>query len=59
LIENAEQRKDFGLRGRELVERRYSLDRFVAGYVELMRQLVNGSEGELSMRFDDNQSWQT
>lgn len=54
LIENAEQRRNFGLRGRELVERRYSLDRFAEGYVKLMRQLVNGSDGEF-MRSDDNQ----
>lgn len=59
LIENAEQRRDFGLRGRELVERRYSLDRFAEVYVKLMRQLANGSDAELSMRLDDNQSSQT
>jgi glycosyltransferase involved in cell wall biosynthesis len=59
LIENPEQRRDFGLRGRELVERRYSLDRFAETYVKLMRQLANGSEGELFMRLDDNQSSQT
>jgi glycosyltransferase involved in cell wall biosynthesis len=43
LIENGEQRRTFGLRGRELVERRYSLDRFAEGYVKLMREVANSN----------------
>jgi glycosyltransferase involved in cell wall biosynthesis len=41
LIENAEQRKTFGLRGRELVEARYSLDAFTQGYFKLMREVAH------------------
>ena len=39
LIENAEQRKLFGLRGRALVEQRYSLETFTQGYVKLLREV--------------------
>ena len=42
LLENAEERKAFGLRGRELVERRYSLQTFTQGYSELIRKVANG-----------------
>jgi glycosyltransferase involved in cell wall biosynthesis len=45
LIENAAQRKSFGLRGRELVEARYSLEAFTRGYVKLMREVTH-SPGE-------------
>lgn len=48
LIENAEQRRTFGLRGRELVERRYSLDRFTEGYVKLMREVANSKASSVS-----------
>src|SRR3984893_765141 len=41
LIENANLRKTFGLRGRELVERRYSLDAFAQGYAKLMREVAH------------------
>src|SRR5882672_4848610 len=41
LIENAELRRTFGLRGRELVEKRYSLDAFVQGYAKLMREVAH------------------
>jgi glycosyltransferase involved in cell wall biosynthesis len=40
LVENAELRNNFGLRGRELVERSYSLDAFANGYVKLMREVA-------------------
>ena len=40
LIENAEQRKTFGTRGRELIERHYSLEAFAKGYVDLLRELA-------------------
>src|SRR6202045_43044 len=33
LIENPEQRRNFALRGRKLVEEKYSLDRFAEGYI--------------------------
>jgi glycosyltransferase involved in cell wall biosynthesis len=52
LIENAEQRRTFGLRGRELVERRYSLDRFAEDYAKLMREVASGLNSELSMPLD-------
>ncbi len=41
LIENAGQRKSFGLRGRQLVETRYSLDTFTQGYVKLLREVAH------------------
>src|SRR5438876_8665984 len=37
LIESAEQRKIFGIRGRELIEKRYSLEAFAQGYVKLLQ----------------------
>ena len=40
LVENAELRNNFGLRGRELVEQFYSLDAFANGYVKLMREVA-------------------
>ena len=40
LVENAELRKNFGRRGRELVERSYSLDAFAQAYVTLMREVA-------------------
>ena len=40
LVENPTQRKDFGLRGRQLVESRYSLEAFTVGYVKLMQEVV-------------------
>lgn len=40
LIDNAELRRTFGLRGRELIERRYSLKRFVNFYVDLLREVA-------------------
>jgi glycosyltransferase involved in cell wall biosynthesis len=41
LIENPAQRRDFGLRGRQLVENRYSLEGFANGYVELLRDILH------------------
>jgi glycosyltransferase involved in cell wall biosynthesis len=41
LIENAEQRRTFGIRGRELIERRYSLEGFTRGYVKLLREVAH------------------
>jgi glycosyltransferase involved in cell wall biosynthesis len=43
LIDNAELRRNFGLRGRELVERRYSLQRFTKDYVDLLREVAQRS----------------
>jgi glycosyltransferase involved in cell wall biosynthesis len=43
LIENAAQRNDFGRRGRQLVEQRYSLDTFTQGYVKLLREVAHHS----------------
>src|SRR5438270_1559320 len=40
LIANAEQRKSFGIRGRELIERRYSLETFAKGYVKALREVA-------------------
>jgi glycosyltransferase involved in cell wall biosynthesis len=40
LIENAEQRRTFGLRGRKLVEEKYSLESFTQGYVKLLREVA-------------------
>jgi glycosyltransferase involved in cell wall biosynthesis len=40
LIENADQRKIFGMRGRELIEKRYSLETFTEGYVKLLREVA-------------------
>jgi glycosyltransferase involved in cell wall biosynthesis len=41
LIEDAEQRKTFGIRGRELIETRYSLEAFTRGYVKLLREVAH------------------
>jgi glycosyltransferase involved in cell wall biosynthesis len=43
LIENAAQRKEFGLRGRTLVEKHYSLENFARGYLKLLQQVADGS----------------
>ena len=43
LIENAEQRKNFGLRGRQLVESRYSLEAFTQGYLKLLREVARNT----------------
>jgi len=40
LIENAEQRKAFGMRGRALIESRYSLEKFAEGYARLLREVA-------------------
>ena len=40
LIRDAGLRKTFGLRGRELIEKRYSLERFAQGYVRLMEEVA-------------------
>lgn len=40
LIQNAAQRKAFGLRGRELVEERYSLEKFARDYAALMMEVA-------------------
>jgi glycosyltransferase involved in cell wall biosynthesis len=50
LIEDAQLREQFGLRGRERVEQNYSLDRFAHGYVDLLRQVTGGDarkEGQI------------
>jgi glycosyltransferase involved in cell wall biosynthesis len=39
LLENREQRRVFGMRGRELVEQKFSLDRYAARYAELFREV--------------------
>jgi glycosyltransferase involved in cell wall biosynthesis len=43
LIENPELRRTFGLRGRELVEKKYSLEHFAKVYVDLLRDIVQRS----------------
>jgi len=43
LIENAEQRRNFGLRGRQLVEDRYSLEQFTQSYVKLLREVAQNT----------------
>src|SRR5437868_1502799 len=40
LIKNVELRKAFGLRGRELIEKRYSLESFADGYVKLFHEVA-------------------
>src|SRR6202011_3577653 len=40
LIRNPEQRRTFGLRGRELIEKRYSLESFAQGYVKLLCEIA-------------------
>ena len=42
LIQDAAQRKNFGQRGRELVERQYSLDNFARRYAGLMQEIAKG-----------------
>lgn len=42
LIQDAAQRKTFGLRGRELVEGRYSLETFARNYAGLMQEIAKG-----------------
>ncbi len=50
LIENAQLRREFGLRGRELVEQRYSLESFTQGYVKLMREVARTSNARSTSR---------
>jgi glycosyltransferase involved in cell wall biosynthesis len=50
LIDSAQQRREFGLRGRELVEQRYSLESFTQGYVKLMREVARTSHARASSR---------
>src|SRR5436853_14547 len=40
LIQNAEQRRTFGLRGRELIAKRNSLESFAQGYVKLLHEIA-------------------
>ena len=40
LIENPAQGNKFAFRGRKLVESKYSLDQFVEGYIQLMREVA-------------------
>jgi len=40
LIDNAELRRRFGLRGRELVEKEYSIERFANLYVDLLQEVA-------------------
>jgi glycosyltransferase involved in cell wall biosynthesis len=40
LLQNEEQRRQFGLRGRKLVETSYSLKGFVESYVKLFREVT-------------------
>jgi glycosyltransferase involved in cell wall biosynthesis len=41
LIENPGLRRDFGFRGRELVEKQYSLEHFAKAYVALLREIAS------------------
>jgi glycosyltransferase involved in cell wall biosynthesis len=50
LIENTELRRNFGLRGRQLVENRYSLEQFTEGYVRLLREVVGHPPVDCSYR---------
>lgn len=43
LVQHAELRRQFGLRGREHVEKSYSLEHFARAYVELLRRVVKSS----------------
>ncbi len=43
LIENAAQRKEFGLRGRAIVESRYSMEGFVKGYMSILQEVAASS----------------
>lgn len=40
LIKDAAQRKIFGLRGREVIEKRFSLEAFAQGYLKLLREVT-------------------
>ena len=40
LIENVDEREIFGMRGRELIEKRYSLETFTQGYAKLLREVA-------------------
>ncbi len=40
LVQDAGLRKSFGMRGRDLVEQRYSLDRFAESYAALMQEVA-------------------
>src|SRR4029077_17621129 len=40
LIDNAKLRRSFGLRGRALVEKKYSTERFANRYVDLLREVA-------------------
>jgi glycosyltransferase involved in cell wall biosynthesis len=42
LIEDPKLRRDFGLRGRGLVEKKYSLERFAQKYVDLLTEVTRG-----------------
>jgi glycosyltransferase involved in cell wall biosynthesis len=48
LVENAELRRDFGFRGRQLVEDHYSLEKFTEGYVRLLREIVQNPAADCS-----------
>jgi len=50
LIENAEQRRNFGLRGRQLVEHRYSLEEFTQSYVKLLREVAQNTAVDSAYR---------
>jgi glycosyltransferase involved in cell wall biosynthesis len=41
LLEDSERRRAFGMRGRELIEQQFSLDRYAARYAELFREVAN------------------
>jgi len=41
LFENSEQRRTFGMRGRELIEQKFSLERYATRYAELFREVAN------------------
>jgi hypothetical protein len=43
LLQNSEQRRAFGLCGRQLVEKRFSLDLYTRRYVELFREVASSS----------------
>ena len=45
LIENPDLRRTFGLRGRELVEKKYSLEHFAHGYIDVFRQVAKPTGG--------------
>jgi glycosyltransferase involved in cell wall biosynthesis len=43
LVENSDQRRAFGMRGRKVVEERFSLERYAARYAELFREVADSS----------------